>query len=641
MPPLVATQLAPKQKGQARARVSVLIHIPKKKHKHRLGSRFISPATKSMSVEIDQNNQSVLSKTVDLTPTSSGCVSTLADVQCTLTLTLAAGAYTASVTTFDGLGGSGAQLSTAQNLPFTITIGSANVIPFTLSGIPAHIVASVAKANAFFVWALDADGNAIVGEGAPSFTAAKTSGPSVASITQPSATSPNTVTVALVSPNPSAGTETIGVTASYANDLTNPCGSAVCTLVNAVTATSTNTQQLFSLNDSSLSLIQGFTVPFPQPTPSPDITLSLQTAFSQPPAAYPLAVDSKGDLFVLGANGNQSALFAYSPPYTAPPTKNSSGIANPAWIATDSHDNAYVFNYSDSLADANITVYAPPYNGTPTATLPAMAPPQASQFTYGYFGLDSSDNLYVVTETGNGPTDYLNVYASSNRATPAYTVQLDGQPSFVKVGAHGVYLFIGGNLEAIALPITSNTPAIATIPPPGVVTAIAEDASGNIFVAGEAQVPNCHQGVCFGYITTSAVSEFTTPISTSETPALTFATTDTTQPSLLFDAAGNLYVASRSDAAYPTGTIDQYVPPFTNASVPNIVTTIGLAAPSALAFAPSTGYSLTLTAAPYSAVRSPHVTLSRVEGRLGSDQDVSDPAASADDLSARRCPAKR
>lgn len=174
------------QKGTA----TMKIIVPKSTSANTRKPDYVSPATTQMSIDVQQSGTSVSGYpvTVGLTPTSTGCTSTLTSTLCELTISLAPGSYTATLTAMDS---SGTALSAAQSIAVTITPGTSNTISLTLSGVPKEIQVlpldgttpgSAAQgytivgsgAHRFLVVALDADGDAIVGPGAPAFSASMT-----------------------------------------------------------------------------------------------------------------------------------------------------------------------------------------------------------------------------------------------------------------------------------------------------------------------------------------------------------------------------------------------------------------------------------------------------------------------------------
>jgi hypothetical protein len=73
-----------------------------------------------LNIVVSQGATQVVNQTVNLTPTSAGCSSTLASTQCVLTLALAPGSYSVVATTYDHLNAGGNVLSSAQNVAVTI-----------------------------------------------------------------------------------------------------------------------------------------------------------------------------------------------------------------------------------------------------------------------------------------------------------------------------------------------------------------------------------------------------------------------------------------------------------------------------------------------------------------------------------------
>jgi hypothetical protein len=173
--------------------------------------------------------------TADLTPTSTGCASALAGTQCTLALALLPGSYLVSLTTYDGLAGSGAALSAAQSVPFTVVAATSNRLALTLGGLPASAaIVSLLGTNfslapggtaTVSVFGVDADGNIILGAGAPTVTLTS-SDPSSVRVGVPSGAAPNAFLLtaaasytlaelaATVTSPPSAGGLTLSATAT-------------------------------------------------------------------------------------------------------------------------------------------------------------------------------------------------------------------------------------------------------------------------------------------------------------------------------------------------------------------------------------------------------------------------------------------
>ena len=78
---------------------------------------------------------------------------------------------------------------------------------------------------------------------------------------------------------------------------------------------------------------------------------------------HDLAFNASGNLFVTSLFSND--VTEYAPPYTGAPTATiSNSISGPTGVAFNGSSNLFVANSSD-----NVTEYAPPYTGAPIATI--------------------------------------------------------------------------------------------------------------------------------------------------------------------------------------------------------------------------------------------------------------------------------
>jgi DNA-binding beta-propeller fold protein YncE len=237
------------QSRSSKASVTFIIDAPQQsstQSAHGVRPQYLSPATASMTIDI--TGPTNVDETVGLTLSSSGCTSTLASVVCTLTIPgLQPGDYTATLTTYDQTGGTGNVLSEAQAIPFTITAGQSNDVDLTLSGVPARTIVVPSDAwstggltvgydllgqgaHAFDVYSVDADGNIIVGSGAPLFTIGTPSGALTGLTISPSTTTPSAPNAFSITPPTTfvGGTAAFTVTPTFAGEATNPCG-GTCT----------------------------------------------------------------------------------------------------------------------------------------------------------------------------------------------------------------------------------------------------------------------------------------------------------------------------------------------------------------------------------------------------------------------------
>ncbi|MGC8486421.1 MAG: hypothetical protein ACP5O6_12450, partial [Candidatus Baltobacteraceae bacterium] len=196
------------------------------------GSRtpaYVSPSTQSLTVAIDGGTPAAQ----NLTPGSPNCSvgGPLSALTCTVPIAAPAGSHTFTFVTYDGLGGTGNVLST-NAVTQSIVANQTNSINVTLAGVPALLQVSVlgsgtgisgsvstglqvagAVSIPLSVAPLDADGNIIIGPGAPTLAASITGAtPGLGSTVAPNAANPNEFTVNVLAP----GSGTFSVTATPA-----------------------------------------------------------------------------------------------------------------------------------------------------------------------------------------------------------------------------------------------------------------------------------------------------------------------------------------------------------------------------------------------------------------------------------------
>jgi len=250
-----------------KAPLSIRIDMPMTtdSSKHRV-PKYVSPATTQAVINIQSGGTSISGypQTVALTPTSGGCSSTLASTQCMIALSLLPGSYTLSISLEDA---SNTVLSQAQTVPVNILAGQANVVTLTVGGLAASVQivpltthrmqlspnAASLYGNVpiqFETLALDADNNVIVGPGAPTATAALTSG-AHATLTAPTSTSPNLWTI---TPNYTATNPTVPTTDTLTVSAT-PVPASGGSTVSSATALSIYQPWVYVLDASSHNIL--------------------------------------------------------------------------------------------------------------------------------------------------------------------------------------------------------------------------------------------------------------------------------------------------------------------------------------------------------------------------------------------------
>jgi virginiamycin B lyase len=176
------------------------IKIPKREHPRRgLRPAYVSPSTQGMTVAF--SGPSRVSQTIGLTRSSPGCTAGANGTVCSKAIALSAcpttaNCYIGSIATYDAISCTGSNctippgahvLSANQDVGFSVARGRSNALDFTLAGVPASVrllpgassaLASnsaggltvskcVTTPQSVSVIGVDADGNDIVGPGAP------------------------------------------------------------------------------------------------------------------------------------------------------------------------------------------------------------------------------------------------------------------------------------------------------------------------------------------------------------------------------------------------------------------------------------------------------------------------------------------
>ena len=174
--------------------VAIRIVVPRHKRAGVRRPQFVSPSTRGITLSFE--GPSPLNAAYGLTPSTNRGCSTAGDATtCVINVGLAPGRYAGSVSTYDQapvngkISGGANLLSTVSGVSFTVNKGVANQLKFTLEGVPAsltvlgafddpHVAGTQAggyqligaQPHVFAVFALDADGNTIVGPGAPTIS---------------------------------------------------------------------------------------------------------------------------------------------------------------------------------------------------------------------------------------------------------------------------------------------------------------------------------------------------------------------------------------------------------------------------------------------------------------------------------------
>ncbi|MBV8374038.1 MAG: hypothetical protein JO302_00880 [Candidatus Eremiobacteraeota bacterium] len=528
-------------RGTANGRHSTFtlrIHIPKRNPHHALGSarpNYVSPATQGMTVAI--SGPQSLNATVGLTPTSTGCSSGLTGTTCQLTIALAPCAvtncYLATIATYDDVSCTrsscsippGAhELSAAQSVPFTIVTGQNNVANLTLGGIPATIAVTPVHpgyingdARRLQLWgaapqkvaaiALDADGNAIVGPGAPAISASSSS--ATLNVTPDKAPSSTFVLEAATRGSPPAvtpGSVDLSITA------TPPSDSGGSPLPITVPVAIAHSAVYVALSSNAINVYYDGNTSM---TPN----LQIAGASTNIDDINQLAVDGNGTLYVTQGVPLDGTVLEF-PAGTHGNVAPSVTIAGAATTLSTAYGIAVGPNgafYVSSFAET-VTEFAQGASGnaTPIATIGT-----GSLFAPECIALDSAGTLYVADDDVGGVLEFP--AGSSGSAPPATTISGTNpnfdQPLCLAVDGSGA-LYVSDmtpQIAKFALGATGNAVPVARITGSltnltGPVFALAVDAAGTIY-AGTSTTPG-------------AIDEFSAGANGNVSPAATIPTTD-------------------------------------------------------------------------------------------------------------------
>jgi len=479
-----ASVLTPSGQGQrqpdhAKIAAHLVFKVPHKKAAAR-NSRYISPATQSVTINIVGTGQTATPSgfptTVSLTPTSSGCTSTLASTNCTLTLELAPGTYDATIVAYDGASGSGNALSAAQSVPFTLTAGTANTIAITLGGIPARLAVAPASAGylrggtggltlygpapqKLVVEALDADGNVIAGPGAPTLSVAPTTATTALAVASPAPaaaanvftlTAPTTGSPAVVTP----GSYPLTVTATAVDQGANP---ATLPLTTSLAVPLRLAHSVLYVSTQSSDAVEEF---YDGNTGSPNVTIT--SGLHNPEG---VAVDANGTLYVANY-ANYGTVTEYPAGSTLPSATITSDLTQPTDVAVDANGTLYVANFGDGVEEY------PAGSTSPNVGLSANSPDGVA--------VDANGTLYVANTLG-GAQSIMEYPAGSTLASLTITSGI-GSPQSVAVDANGT-LYVANGFNVTEYSAGSVSPSATITGGIGNSHGVAVDAIGTLYVA--------------------------------------------------------------------------------------------------------------------------------------------------------------
>ncbi len=415
--------------------------------------QYISPATQALAVTI--TGPTNVSEGINLTTGNPSCtVNLYSNLVCTVSLALApcpgnTACYTGTFTTYDqaytnASGGSCTPLSSctqpagtkalsqAQSVSFLVAAGAANNLPITLGGVPATVavlssagtisgnaltgfVLPKAQSGKMSVLGVDADGNYILGPGAPTVSLT-TSDATQFTVSTPTASAPNLFTIANASSNPAGALLTVTVTPTTASGAA-PLTAAADIFSGSATLYVVNYGNSTMMAYDSQGTQQTLTGTFPN--------LIDPAGIAYDPA--------NGWLYVANNAGN--TVTAYNAQGTQQSLGGWSGLIGPYSIAYDPVNGwLYVANYQGST----VTAYnAQGAQQSLTGTFPNLHGPQGIAYD------PANGWLYVANYQGNTVTAYDAQGAQQTLASGSFP-SLNGPAGIAYDPANG-WLYVANN----------------------------------------------------------------------------------------------------------------------------------------------------------------------------------------------------
>lgn len=395
--------------------------------------RYVSPASTSLSVAVNGGTAS----TYGLTPQSPGCVTQAAQLQCTFSVVAPVGSDSFSLALTDGAG----NVLSRNVVHATIAAGATTPIGLTLNAVTASVAVVPGGATTdgttspyhvpglfsqpVEVEALDADGNVIIGPGAPAVT-----------------------------------TATVSTGSAYATVASAQSSDANAYILRTVSAAAAGQTVTVSATVQDATLGDGTVLP----------PVSGSTSYKYTPA---LLVGVASDIVAVSLeSGNVVAAF---------PVCSCFGATVIAGLAVGTDGTIYGSHKSfEGLAPSASVSEVPPGTEAATVTLSTGAS------SAGPLAIDAQDNLWVLNTGGFRQTVSIAKFPHG-ATTASFTISGPGaqisQPAGLAVAANGTVYESDGAGYINAYPTGTMTPAEQLSDPslvqPGSMTL---DAAGDIYV---------------------------------------------------------------------------------------------------------------------------------------------------------------
>lgn len=535
--------------------VTIHLRIPRKRPKERVRvarhghPEYIGVDTQAMQITF--KGRTTYSAFVDFNPKSGTCsIDTSGDRVCSLSVKLAPGPYTASITTYDGTNIATAHvLSTAQDVPFKIVAGTSTPVRITLAGVPATLrlfppdypVMSYSEpgvlalfgigTHTFTVLADDADGEGIIGPGAPALTMTSSSGAFV--ITEPKAAAPTSLSIFTDVALGSSATLTLK--ASYAGQTTDGCAQpqAVCSAT--IAASLIPLIAVSNAGDGSVSL-------FADDSGGTGITANQTVSTGSGSDPQGVAYDLYGNVYVADSGTGNALVFPF--PYSGSPAYADTSGGAPKSVTVDKGGNLYVLDSANHVVD----VYA--YGvSTPVATLKADSGACAILAVDGgvLVANQFANSVSIFASTGSASAPFAGI------VNPLGTLT-NGISSPISLAIDSTTVYVGSASNSIKEYTLSS--GLTTNPAP--VRTITTGISTPISLAVDTQDP-LHSG--FLYVANLGNNTVTAYKPGSTSVFGTISTGVSAPRAVAFDPTGNLLVANVG-----ANTVTEYQP---GASTPN------------------------------------------------------------------------
>lgn len=413
---------------------------------------------------------------------------------CQAPLNVSPGTYTAAVTLYTAANASPlSAVGSVQTVAFTVLPNASNAVNLAINTVPADLALVPASAmsaqnqngnvdlygagkHQLAAEMLDANQNVIVSTTPFNYNVTFGGGALLLSVLPANGSQPNLYTVAYDGAANPTGTAMVRIVANPGGGGPNPCTAlgAVCT--DTVTLDS---KQLLAVANSSANAVTLYVGTLNLPI------ATISSGLMNPQA---LVFDANGDLFIAS---EPNSVIEYAPPYTGVPTTIAVGVNHPQALALDNRGDLFVANGNGSNT---VTEYIAPYTGGPSATISTGIDDPVS------LAFDTNADLYVANTAANTVTIYSPPYSG----TPTSIGNGLNAPNSVAIDLRG-NLFVS-NLNSTPNSVLEYSPPFSstTVPAAWITSGIAEQGAIGVGASSNLFVPN--QGA-------NSVTEYAAPFS--------------------------------------------------------------------------------------------------------------------------------